>query len=225
MSILHNPNFFITFFIHCGIISAFYYEFAMQKQFTDNGILIESLKKGDAQAYTFLVDKYHHRLCVYAYNLTNDYDLAEDIVQNVFIKTWKHRLKLKPDFSIKSFLYRSVYNEFIDQYRKRKYVLPLEKKYIDALSTLVEDEDEKSLEKLIAMVKKEIDNLPPKCKQTFLLSKQDGLTNIEIAEYLNISIKSVEAHITKAFSIIRKSIGDKAHGIFLLLFGFNKIKV
>lgn len=197
----------------------------MQKQFTDNGILIESLKEGDAQAYTFLVDKYHHRLCVYAYNLTNDYDLAEDVVQNVFIKTWKHRLKLKPDFSIKSFLYRSVYNEFIDQYRKRKYVLPLEKKYIDALSTLVEDEDEKSLEKLIAMVKREIDNLPPKCKQTFLLSKQDGLTNIEIAEYLNISIKSVEAHITKAFSIIRKSIGDKAHGIFLLLFGFNKIKV
>ncbi len=194
----------------------------MQKQFTDNGVLIESLKEGDAQAYTFLVDKYHHRLCVYAYNLTNDYDLAEDVVQNVFIKTWKHRLKLKPDFSIKSFLYRSVYNEFIDQYRKRKYVFPLEKKYIDALSTLVEDEDEKSLEKLIAMVKKEIDNLPPKCKQTFLLSKQDGLTNIEIAEYLNISIKSVEAHITKAFSIIRKSIGDKAHGIFLLLFGFNK---
>ncbi len=68
----------------------------------------------------------------------------------------------------------------------------------------------------------EIQNLPPKCKQTFLLSKQEGLTNVEIAEYLNVSIKSVEAHITKVFSILRKSIGDKMHGILFLLFGVNR---
>ncbi|KJD31099.1 LuxR family transcriptional regulator [Tamlana nanhaiensis] len=194
----------------------------MQERFDDNSILIESLKKGEAQAYNFLVDSYHRKLCVYAYNLTNDYDLAEDIVQNVFIKTWKKRHKLKPPFSIKGFLYRLVYNEFIDQYRKQKMVLPLEKKYIDALSAFVEEEDEGSIEKLIKLVKKEVEKLPPKCKQTFLLSKEEGLTNIEIAEYLNISLKSVEAHITKAFSTIRKSLGDKAHGIFLLLFGFKK---
>ena len=71
------------------------------------------------------------------------------------------------------------------------------------------------------IVKKEIDKLPPKCKQTFLLSKKEGLTNIEIAEYLNVSIKSVEAHITKAFSILRKSIGNKVEGILFLLFGSN----
>ncbi|HAT75662.1 MAG TPA: RNA polymerase sigma-70 factor, partial [Flavobacterium sp.] len=54
---------------------------------------------------------------------------------------------------------------------------------------------------------------PPKCKQTFILSRQDGLTNIEIAEFLNVSIKSVEAHITKAFSILRKTVGDKMNSI------------
>jgi RNA polymerase sigma-70 factor (ECF subfamily) len=70
-------------------------------------------------------------------------------------------------------------------------------------------------------VKLEIENLPPKCKQTFLLSKQEGLTNMEIAEYLNVSIKSVEAHITKAFSILRKKVGDKMNGILFLLFGIN----
>lgn len=57
-----------------------------------------------------------------------------------------------------------------------------------------------------------------KCKQIFILSKQDGLTNIEIAEYLNISNKSVEAHITKAFSILRKTAGEKLNGILFLLF-------
>jgi RNA polymerase sigma-70 factor (ECF subfamily) len=153
--------------------------------------------------------------------LTNDSDLAEDIVHNVFMSIWKNRNKLKDQFAVKSYLYKSVYNEFIDQYRKKKAVLTLEKKHIDALTYIVEEEDEKSLEKLISIVKKEIDKLPPKCKQTFLLSKEEGLTNLEISEYLNISIKSVEAHITKAFSVLRKSIGNKVNGILFLLFGNN----
>jgi RNA polymerase sigma-70 factor (family 1) len=194
----------------------------MDLNFINDLDLINALKKGDSKAYTFLVNNYHHRLCVYAFTLSNDHDLSEDIVQNVFMSVWKNKHKLKDDFTIKSYLYKSVYNEFIDQYRKQKSVLALEKKHIDALSTIVEQEDESSLEQLINHVKKEIENLPPKCKQTFLLSKQDGLTNIEIAEYLNVSIKSVEAHITKAFSILRKNVGDRTNGILFLLFGFKK---
>lgn len=194
----------------------------MDISFINDITLITALKKGDSKAYTFLVNNYHHKLCVYAFSLTNDHDLSEDIVQNVIMRIWKQRQKLKDDFGIKSYLYRSVYNEFIDQYRKQKAVLALEKKYIDALSTILEEEDENSLEKLIKLVKQEIENLPPKCKQVFLMSKQEGLTNIEIAEYLNVSIKSVEAHITKAFSILRKSIGDKMNGILFLIFGMQK---
>ncbi|ULC58776.1 RNA polymerase sigma-70 factor [Flaviramulus sp. BrNp1-15] len=190
----------------------------MAETFINDIAFIKALKKGESNAYTFLVDNYHHKLCVYAYGLTNNHDLSEDIVQNVFIKIWKHRLKLKDDFSIKGYLYRSVYNEFIDQYRKQKSVVSLEKKYIDALSYIVEDEKDNSLIKLIAIVKQEIEKLPPKCKQTFLLSKKEGLTNMEIAEYLNISVKSVEAHITKAFSILRKTMGNKVNGILFLLF-------
>ena len=71
------------------------------------------------------------------------------------------------------------------------------------------------------MVKQEIENLPPKYKQTFLLSKQDGLTNIEIAEFLNVSTKSVEAHITKAFSILRKTVGEKVNTVLFMLFGIK----
>lgn len=193
----------------------------MDTNFIKDVDLITALKNGDSRAYTFLVNNYHHKLCVYAFTLTKDNDLSEDIVQNVFMAIWKKKSKLKDDLVIKSYLYRSVYNEFIDQYRKEKPVLALEKKHFDALSVIVEDEDENSLEKLIKLVKKEIENLPPKCKQTFLLSKQDGLTNIEIAEFLNVSIKSVEAHITKAFSILRKTVGDKMNSVLFLLFGMN----
>jgi len=183
--------------------------------------LITALKKGESKSYRFLVEFYHHKLCLYASGLTNDSNLAEDIVQNVFFNIWRQRDKLKDDFSVKSYLYRSVYNEFIDQYRKNKSVVELEEKYIDALTYIVEEEDNKSIDKLMKLVKSEIENLPPKCKQTFLLSKQEGLSNIEIAEYLNVSIKSVEAHITKAIRILRKVIGDKVEGILFLLLGMK----
>lgn len=179
--------------------------FFVKVVFKNEADFIKSLKNGDSKAYTYLVDSFHHKLCIYAYSLTNNHDYSEDIVQNVIINVWKKRNQLKADFSIKKYLFRSVYNEFIDQYRKKKSILELEKKYIETLNTIVE-ENEKSLDRLITIVNHEIENLPPKCKQTFLLSKQEGLTNIEIAEYLNVSIKSVEAHITKAFSILRKSM-------------------
>lgn len=194
----------------------------METNFLKDSDLIIALKEGDAKAYTFLVNQYHHKLCVYVFSLTKDNDLAEDIVQNVFLAIWNKRHNLKDDFVLKSYLYKSVYNEFIDQYRKEKSVLPLEKKHFNALSSIVEDEDENSLEQLIKLVKQEIENLPPKCKQTFLLSKQDGLTNIEISEYLNVSLKSVEAHITKAFSILRKTVGEKVNTVLFLLFAVKK---
>lgn len=190
----------------------------MSTKYSDNLELIEALKSGDSKAYTFLVDTYHHKLCIYAYSLSNDEKAAEDIVQNVFIRTWKKRNRLKSDFEIRSFLYKSVYNEFIDEYRKQKLVVPLEKKYIDALTTMVENEDDHALEAKIKLVKRAIQNLPPKCREIFMLSKHDGLTNLEIAEYKQVSIKSVEAHITKAFSILRQSIREEMQHVLFLLF-------
>ena len=86
----------------------------MPNPYLNNSIFIEALKSGDSKAYTVLVDIYHHKLCIYAYSLINDQSAAEDLVQNVFIRTWKKRNQLKSDFEIRSFLYKSVYNEFID---------------------------------------------------------------------------------------------------------------
>lgn len=190
----------------------------MQEVYSDNIELIHALKAGDPKAYTFLVNTYHHKLCVYAYSFTHDHNLSEDIVQNVFMRIWTKRNNLKEDFALNSFLYKSVYNEFIDQYRSQKTVYPLEKKYIEALNDIVENEDDHSLERIIKLVKREIQNLPPKCKEIFLLSKEEGLTNIEIAEYKNVSIKSVEAHITKAYSILRSALGENTNIYLFLLF-------
>lgn len=127
-------------------------------------------------------------------------------MQNVFLKLWKNRQSFNNTKRLSSFLYRSVYNEFIDQYRQSKKVIALEKKHIDMLSSILEEETNVNIDKLIKVVDREIENLPSKCKQTFLMSKKEGLTNFEIADYLDISVKSVEAHITQAYKTLRRKI-------------------
>lgn len=193
----------------------------MTQNFKSNTDLVENLKKGNEDAYADLIDFFNHKLCIYANSLVNDGPLAEDIVQNVFIRVWEKRANLKPDFSIKSYLYKSVYNECINEYKKNQTVTALEQKYIEGLDQIVEDKDEDAIEKLIVMVKDAIQELPPKCKEVFLLSKKEGLTNIEISEYLNLSKNTIERHMNMAFSKIRKNIGERTDIILFLLFKFH----
>jgi RNA polymerase sigma-70 factor (ECF subfamily) len=178
----------------------------MGKNYPDETALIKALEKGDAMAFEFLMDQFYKKLCVYAHSLCQNEAQAEDIVQNVFLKLWKNREKISRTKKLNSFLYKSVYNEFIDQYRQTKEVIKLEKKHIDSLSTFLEEESDSNLENLIKIVSNEINNLPPKSKEILQLSKNEGLSNLEISEFLKISIKSVESHITKAYKTIKKSI-------------------
>jgi RNA polymerase sigma-70 factor (family 1) len=186
--------------------------------FDDNVVLMESLKNGDEKAYKFLLNKFHRKLNAYAITLVNDHSMAEDIVQNVFLKTWKNRNKLNPEFSIQSFLYKSVYNEFINSYQQNKAMMLLQQKYVETMHHVVETTDESSIERMLAIINKEIQNLPPKCQQVFILSKKEGLTNIEIAEHLEISIKTVEAQISKAFKILKEKLKDNYNMMLFLLF-------
>mgnify|MGYP000442257287 FL=1 len=162
---------------------------------------------------------------MYANNLARDHFESEDIVQNVIVKLWQRRNKLSEDISIKNYLYKSVYNEFVDSYRKHVAVSALEKKYIEGLDTFYETKDLKDTLPLKVIIEKEIEQLPLKCKETFLLSKQDGLTYTEIAEYRNISINTVENHMSKAFSVLREKLKDKAKLFLYFLFRKNTTEV
>lgn len=184
----------------------------------ENRKLIEELISGEEKAYMLLLEKYHRQLNAYAITLAHDQSLAEDIVQNVFLKTWKSRKKLNPEFSIRNFLYKCVYNEFLNSYQKNKAVVLLNKKYIEYSHEVAVELDDNLMEKMIEIVNREIKKLPPKCQKVFILSKKEGLTNNEIADYLEISIKTVEAQITKAFKILKNELGDKYKTILMVIF-------
>lgn len=191
---------------------------------TDNAILVQQLKDGDEKAYLYLLNTYHRRLHAYALSLVCDQDMAQDMVQNVFLKTWDFRHRLDPAFSIESFLFKSVYNESINYIQKNKAMMVLQKKYVESLGEVLNQTSEESYDKMLAIVDKEISQLPEKCKQVFILSKKEGLTNQEIAEHLSVSVKTVEAQITKAFSVLRMKLGEKYKAVcmFFHLFYANK---
>lgn len=186
--------------------------------FDDNTVLVESLRKGEEKAYIFLLNKFHRKLHAYAITLVNDHSMAQDIVQNVLLRTWKNRKRLNPEFSIQSFLYKSVYNEFINSYQQNKAIMLLQKKYVESIQQVVETTDESSIEYMLSIVNREIENLPSKCQKVFILSKKEGLTNMEIAEHLDISVKTVEAQISKAYKTLKEKLKDNYNTVFFLLF-------
>ena len=178
--------------------------------------VVELLKKGNIKAYDYLFNTYFVELCNYATNLCRDRIKSEDIVQNVIIRLWKKRKKLESDISLKNYLYRSVYNEFVDQYRKDSAITVLEKKYIEGVEKFYESKDEPEVERLYQILKKEIEKLPPRCKETFILNKIEGLTYTEISEFQKVSINTVEKQMVKALKILRSNLKQKVE-MFLLL--------
>ncbi len=138
-----------------------------------------------------------------AYSLVRDEDDSYDIVQQVFVKFWDKRDSVDLNDNIKSYLNKATINtalNFIDKHKRELHIDvaqaalkgPFEDKSIDFLSGEVEQ-----------AIKKGISELPEKCRAVFLLSRYSDKSNKEIADDLNISIKAVEKHITKALRELR----------------------
>ena len=169
-----------------------------------NKQLYKDLQENDPLAWRQIINLYSDRLYAYAMSLSSDHDVASDIVQQVFISLFESKDRLDPQYSLKSFLYRSTYNLFVDNYRKKKSMSILHEQYYHMLEQFVTNTDEEDCLKKVNILNDLIETLPLKTKEVFTLSKHNGLTNLEISEILDISVKTVEGHITRAFKLLRK---------------------
>lgn len=187
----------------------------------DDNSLVNSIKKGDKTAFKKLFLKYHKPLVAYTISFTNDEALADDIVQKSFISLWERREKLEIQSSIKSYLYSTCYKMFISDYRTKKRRDRLLDNYKEeALREKIElDPEEINLK--VEKMRLLINQLPPKCKEILELNKFQGLQYKEIAEALNISVKTVEAQMSNAYKKIREGFKDDQ----VILFILNYIKI
>ncbi|AXT53449.1 RNA polymerase sigma-70 factor [Aquimarina sp. BL5] len=174
--------------------------------------LIKQLSIGNHTAYKVVFTNHFNELTNYVYKLIHDRTLAEDLVQNVFMRLWEKKTKFTINTSLRSYLFKSCHNEFLMYVRQQK-------KEIDALDTLKWEtllnihslEEKEQLEADWQKIEKAIEKLPSKCKKVFKLSRLERKKHKEIAELLGISPKTVEVHIRKAMLFLRTNVS----GFFL----------
>ena len=145
---------------------------------------------------------------MYALRIVDDAQSAEDIVEDCFTKAWQMIEEEKEFDDFKAYMYRSVRNGCISFIRQRKETVGVE--CIPEVDEETVDTSERD-----ARLWKAIDSLPDKCREVFLLSKRDGLSNDEIAARMDISIKTVKNHMTKAFSRLRDELSSGHKPFFL----------
>ena len=158
--------------------------------------------------FEILFRKLYLPLGMYALRIVGDADDAEDVVQETFIRAWEAVRDGKEVADFKSYIYMCVRNECISHLRSRKETVGVEQmpETIDeAIDTSERD----------ARIWSAIDRLPQRCREVFLLSKRDGLSQEEIASELGIAVKTVKNQMTKAYAELRGALSMRHKPFFL----------
>lgn len=184
-----------------------------------NSELILLIQKDDRVAFYNIYERYSKRLYGFVLRYIKLKEDAEEIVQVVFVKIWESRNKIDAYASFESFLFTIAYNTTISLLRKRTN----EKKYLDHLKSLQHPVnslnliDEIHFNELNERVQSLLDELTPRQKEIFQLSREEGLSHEEIAKKLDISINTVKKHIANTLAFLKSHI-DSSLTINLLFF-------
>lgn len=164
-----------------------------------------------ALGYELLYKKYYRPLCNHVCRFVCSRQVAEDIVSEVFLKFWHQKVFEIISYSFRAYLYAAVRNKAVDHLRKytpdAAAFLPDQ---IDSGLHYIDGNDPQRIllmDELFTRVEETIKSLPPQCRKVFILSRFESKKNKEIAMELNIKLKTVEAHMMKALSILRKKVG------------------
>lgn len=180
--------------------------------------LVEQLNEKQVVAFHELFNRFYRYLVIYAMKRVGRQEIAEDIVQDLFIKVWENDTVYTSYYGFKNFLYNSVKNAAFD-YMKHKVV---EGKYIQYSSRNPEDDTDMELELMRQEIYRRlylvIEELPKRCGEVFRLHLQ-GKKNAEIAAMLQISELTVKAQKTHALRYIEKRLGD----LYIVLLIFKMI--
>lgn len=169
--------------------------------------IFNEIKKGNLAAFEKLFRKHYAGLCNYANKYLKDINKAEEVVQELFYRLWEKRNKLDINVSLKSYLYRAVYNGCLQYLNHRAIEIKYENYYKKQTKEYDSDASEAIyMQELNQIIDETLSSLPERCRNIFLLNRQEGLKYREIAKKLDLSIKTVEANMGKALKLLRKNL-------------------
>ena len=184
--------------------------------------VILRLQKGDSDAFRELYNQYHQPLYHYVLRFVKSPALAEDVLQDVFLKIWEIRSRIDPELSFKAYLYRISRNSVFKLLKKIAVDENLRTQVLKQFSQSVADADLKVLwQQYEALLQAAINRLPPQRQKVFKLCREEGKSYEQVAEELGISRNTVKEHMVLAMKLIREHIdqyGDTSTYFILLLF-------
>ncbi len=181
----------------------------------------KALKEGDETAFGMIFKSHYNGLCNYAFSFLLDRDEAEEIVQAAFINIWEKKENINIESSLKSYLYRAVRNSCLNALKHAR----IKKKHADE-TAFTADRTHESVSQ--AVISEELDQkigdammaLPEQCRLIFKMSRFEELKYAEIADQLNISVKTVENQIGKALKIMREHLKEYLPVLIIVMNGF-----
>ena len=184
----------------------------------DEPDLIHRLQQRDEAAFEQVFKNHYKNLHGYAFAILKDEVMAEEMVQNVFYKLWERHHNLSITGSLSAYLYRAVHNESLN-FLKHQKVRAEHRLYVShrgesVTATASGKLQAKELESKLGAA---LNELPEQCRTVFQMSRFEELRYREIAERLNISVKTVENHMGKALRILREKLVDFLVLIFIFI--------
>jgi len=168
---------------------------------------INFIRNGNEAAFEKIFKMYFRNLHAFAYTFMKDDDIAEEIVQNVFFRIWEKKDQLQIDDSLKAYLYRSVHNESLNHIKHLKVKNSFQLQYSDHMESSNPDASGPLMaSELENDIQKAINELPQQCRTIFQMSRFEQLKYQQIADQLNISIKTVENQMGKALRVLRSKL-------------------
>jgi len=181
--------------------------------------LLRLLSNGNEVAMEVLFKRYYSFVTLAVLRLVSDPVTAEDIAQEVFFEIWKRRNSLDIRISLKAYLRKAAVNKTLNFLRDRKNY---QNEEISPLQAEIQITNDPTLEtnELNALIDQAIEALPDRCKLVFKLSRTEEMSYQEIADQMDISVKTVENQIVKALKMLREALTPYLNGsLLLLIFG------
>ena len=186
-----------------------------------NKELLLLIQKDDKVAFYHLYERYGKRLYGFVLRFLKQEEDAEEIVQEVFIKIWESRNKINTYSSFESFIFTIAYNETMSLLRKRitenKYLEHLKSIQFKYTPEIIEEIHYKELNEKVQSL---LNELTPRQKEIFLLSREEGLSHNEIAKNLNISVLTVKKHIANTLSFLKSHLDNPLNSSLLFIWLF-----
>lgn len=170
--------------------------------------IVRKIKEGDIKAFEQVFRRYYSPLCLYAIGIIGRRDVAEELIQELFYVLWRDRESLQIFTSLNGYLYKAVRNRSL-QYCEHRQVRDLymsKTTYETEESSASTPEEQLEYKELNALINKTLNKMPERRIKIFRMQRFEGKKYAEIAKILSISIKTVEAEMTKALQSLRKEI-------------------